>query len=775
MAALAAAVGFLFQESLFGGRGLVPADGVMSFPPWQETKIPSNLLLSDQFLVFLPQHEFVHQQFQQGHFPLWNPCLDCGVPNLGSVQGALLFPINLLLLPLSPFYASGIAAFLKLVLAGWFMMLYLRQLGVSNSGAFVSGLAFSLSGYMIVWLGHPHTNSAMFLPLYFYFIERFFQAVRRRTPIWGSCLGLAITCGCTFLGGHPPTMVQMAVVIGCYLLVRWWQHRREPMLRPVGFLAAAVITGFLLAAPAILPFLEYDHYSSEVASSNNLHRSASSLSVKFLLFYLLPHGSGSPTVGWGTTFSDLGLGQGISNFNEHTGYVGVLPLLFALCAVVQRRCFWTRFFGISVLVYVLFIVGTPPLPSLFGLVPVLNNTSPMRLLLMVGFGLAVLAGLGWDSFWRSASIRLKYCCVAAFWIVVAAVLLGCGWVAAPHWHVLEPGAKSYLWLQLYMLAGSLVVSGLFFVPSISRPGGLAPAVVLLWIVADLLLFAWGYNPAIPRDRYYPDTPAIEWLQQRAGHSRFIGDRSMLVPNAPEVFALRDVRGWDFTTVRRYEELINGQAGDFSFYNYVSSLPPAMQLLGVRYFVAVNQPNPDPSQFETVYSNDVTIFRYLPARERALVVSDFQVEPDPAAVLKQVRSGIFDPQRTLLLEEKPEQALPPPPGSAATNSVRFVADEADTVSVEADLSQPGFLLLLDTYFPGWTATVNGQPTKIYRADYNFRAVQLPAGKSAVSFSYQPRSFRWGLGLGAIGWLLLAAGFWRLRRCGTARARASPKYP
>jgi hypothetical protein len=190
----------------------------------------------------------------------------------------------------------------------------------------------------------------------------------------------------------------------------------------------------------------------------------------------------------------------------------------------------------------------------------------------------------------------------------------------------------------------------------------------------------------------------------------------------------------------------------------------MPLLAARYFVAVNLPNPDPGQFETVYSNDVTIFRYLPAHERALVVCDYQVEPNPAAVLKQVRSGTFDPQRTLLLEEKPDAALPSKPPAGATNSVRFVTDRADTVSVEADLSQPGFLLLLDTWFPGWTATVNGQPTKIYRADYNFRAVQLSAGKSTVCFSYQPLSFRIGLALGAVGWLLLGAGFLLSRRRG-----------
>jgi len=72
-------------------------------------------------------------------------------------------------------------------------------------------------------------------------------------------------------------------------------------------------------------------------------------------------------------------------------------------------------------------------------------------------------------------------------------------------------------------------------------------------------------------------------------------------------------------------------------------------------------------------------------------------------------------------------------------------------------------LLDTYFPGWVANVNGRPTEIYCADYNFRAVTLPAGKSTIRFSYQPNSLRIGMALSLIS--LLALGgvwFWSRKR-------------
>jgi uncharacterized membrane protein YfhO len=60
-----------------------------------------------------------------------------------------------------------------------------------------------------------------------------------------------------------------------------------------------------------------------------------------------------------------------------------------------------------------------------------------------------------------------------------------------------------------------------------------------------------------------------------------------------------------------------------------------------------------------------------------------------------------------------------------------------------MPRPGFLLLLDNSFPGWRAYRGDQPLPIYRADYTFRAVALPAGRSTVRFVYRPASFRVGV--------------------------------
>ena len=161
---------------------------------------------------------------------------------------------------------------------------------------------------------------------------------------------------------------------------------------------------------------------------------------------------------------------------------------------------------------------------------------------------------------------------------------------------------------------------------------------------------------------------------------------------------------------------------------------------------------------TLLQDAVHLDRRAPLRAEQIRLDEADLRQlADAGELQVERERLTATEQVLLLEEDsgPDKT---PAGiqtqATGTNaSVRMVSDEADEVSIEADMPRPGFLLLLDTYFPGWTATVDGLPTHIFRADYNFRAVKLPAGKSTVRFAYQPGSFRLGIVLFAIGLLIL----------------------
>ena len=100
---------------------------------------------------------------------------------------------------------------------------------------------------------------------------------------------------------------------------------------------------------------------------------------------------------------------------------------------------------------------------------------------------------------------------------------------------------------------------------------------------------------------------------------------------------------------------------------------------------------------------------------------------------------------------------------------MVLREPNRVVVEVDRTAPGYLVLLDVWYPGWECrTADGGELPVWRADGLFRAVAVPAGKQRLTFVFHPLSFRVGRAvslftLGVV--IVLAAGVivrrWRRR--------------
>ncbi len=86
----------------------------------------------------------------------------------------------------------------------------------------------------------------------------------------------------------------------------------------------------------------------------------------------------------------------------------------------------------------------------------------------------------------------------------------------------------------------------------------------------------------------------------------------------------------------------------------------------------------------------------------------------------------------------------------------VLDEQPTrihLSVQRDT--PGWLVALQTHYPGWTATVNGQTRGIVATNLAYTGVALDAGKSDVRLTYDPPSFRIGLAITTAAAMVLVA--------------------
>jgi hypothetical protein len=100
------------------------------------------------------------------------------------------------------------------------------------------------------------------------------------------------------------------------------------------------------------------------------------------------------------------------------------------------------------------------------------------------------------------------------------------------------------------------------------------------------------------------------------------------------------------------------------------------------------------------------------------------------------------------------------GQANAGAARILEYESARVLCEVDARTSGYLVLLDSYYPGWRVYVAGREAEILRANYTFRAVRVPEGRHRVEFVYRPTSFHAGLSLTSIALLIgVAAIFWR----------------
>lgn len=166
------------------------------------------------------------------------------------------------------------------------------------------------------------------------------------------------------------------------------------------------------------------------------------------------------------------------------------------------------------------------------------------------------------------------------------------------------------------------------------------------------------------------------------------------------------------------------------------------------------------KYRQIYDGeDGAIFEDQSALPRAFIVERAVSLASGSAVLARLTAPDFDPLNAVLLEEPVEQGSriesresSDPTLSPGTAQITAYGDQR--VVVEAVTDQPAFLVLSDSFYPGWRAYVDGRETRIYRADYLFRAVALPAGRHTVEFRYGPESVTLGLWIsGAVAGIIV----------------------
>ncbi len=351
---------------------LLSSDVKSSRAPWEplfpERRIQTPAL-SDPVWQFVPWLRLARRELAQGRLPLWNPHQDGGVPLLGNSISALGSPLNwpVLLLDVDPGW--NLSLLVRLLLAAAAAFAFLRDLGRSRPSAALGAVAFTLSGAFVAWLEHPLTLAAAPAPLVFLFARR---AARQAGP--GAIAGLALSTYLVLSGGHPETALMIALLSAGVVWAAGGGARR--WLAP----AAGAILGAGLAAPLLLPFVEYFQLSAARLGEG---RRPFVLPARDLLRLVAPRLSGSNVV-------------------EAAAVVSV-PLLLLL--PLGLRASWrdreTRFWALTAAMLLLVIYGNPLSRGLALSTPVYWT----RFLLLLPIALAVVATAGLDGLREPLSAR----------------------------------------------------------------------------------------------------------------------------------------------------------------------------------------------------------------------------------------------------------------------------------------------------------------------------------------------------------------------------------
>jgi hypothetical protein len=689
ISAVLAATAFLFWPLVFGA--------IAGEPRFFEWDVPEQ---------YWPDLVYLCESMHRGELPYWNPYDRGGYPYFADPQAAAYHPSSWAICAVagpSPSLAwANARVVFGFALAGLFGLLWLRRLGAPWSGAIAGATVIEAAPFMRHNWELNLTHALAYLPLMLWAADRLATERRLRD---GATLALAVALSGWV--GSPPALWLSSGLTFLYLTFRLIQLRRVPRL---ALIAAAIFTMGLLAA-VLVPAAELATHSVQAGRSFE-SIADEGLTLERTLAFVWPQPGNHLYVGW-------------------------IALALGALAFVRREQRGTSIFAWAIaLASVLMAMGAnaPLFRLAFEVVPgVAVFRLPHRYEAWLGpmFGLLVALGLG---ALREKPGDRRSRIAAAIVAVLGALAL------------LLPGLAPSM-----LLFGAALVLFARTVPNAlaSAPLGALLAALILADVSQAL-------PAERHTRAGPDPCADRAPIDPGDHFRVM-DEFFVACRPGARLRVRDLRGYqDPLLLASYERVV---ASLHDHPELAAQLNVRFALQGPHFIHGWDRhylPLPAERDGTSIHEQrDVLPFAYFvpepqieraPDRQTALART-IELAPSAIAIVEGMGRGHAERRVAehtnggrASAEREPGGRSPPTNRGRPIATATRLSFAPDALSFTIEAPERGAVIVNEAFYPGWTATIDGEPARIHRANGFVRAVAVEPGRHRVSMRFAPASGR-----------------------------------
>ncbi|MGA2177393.1 MAG: YfhO family protein [Verrucomicrobiota bacterium] len=702
--------------------------------------------LRDFGVFSLPTAYFQRECFWHGQLPLWNPYNCCGVPFLAQFNTLALYPLSLIYLLLPLTWALPVFCLFHLFLGGLGMYFLASRWTGSRPGGALAGVAFAFNGVSLNVLMWPsHIATFAWMPWVILLVEKAWREGGRNIVL------AALAAGMEVLAGGPETilftwlvLLAVAVVQCCRQPARTWTTAQRFL--SMGCLALG------LAAAQILPFVDFALHSSR---KSNFAGSEWSM----------------PPWGWGNFLVPLfqtSKWQQIAvqrdQYWTSSYYAGIGVLFLAVLALWRRRHWRVWLLGGFLLASLVLALGNNgfvfgPLKRLLPFLGMFRY--PVKFVILTLLTMPLLAAYAVADYQSAPpGERRRWgadILVGAVMLALIGVIL---WVAR-FWPVENTSwpatAANALSRTIFLLLTFLAVI-LFY----RRPPAQSWSIVLLLAVCwgDLTTHMPWQNPTMDPALFQPGFGKADAKfdpEPNIAHSRlmmspfsarqlyykpaadmktnYVLDRVVFLADCNLLDGLPKVDGFFSLALRESDRVL--WLLDPSIGRQLDSLE---DLLSVSHTIAPGK------VFDWVSRTN-----YIPivtAGQEPLFAGD---------------QAVFDAIANIQIDFRKFTCLPPRAKAVVKArrqpDARILSTDFSPTRQKIQVTTPGpaLVVLSQAYYHNWTASVDGAPAPLWRANYAFQAVEVPEGKHDVLLTYKDKALRMG-GIISLVSALVCVGGW-----------------